>query len=62
MTYRDAAERVVLTFSDAALAVVVTAGTGLLDFAVWKGAAVVGAAAGISTLRNFIRVKLSQRV
>lgn len=60
MTYREAAERVALTFAEAALAVVVAAQTSFVDLAVWKAAAVAGGAAALSALLNTVRVKRSQ--
>lgn len=54
MTVKSISLRAAKTFLQAALAVLTAAGTGLIDVAVWKAAAVAGIAAVLSYAQNAI--------
>ncbi len=57
MNLREVAERAALTFAEAFLAIMVAAGADWVNVAVWKGAAVAGAAAVLSYVLNYVRSK-----
>lgn len=59
MKINEVVERAVLTFAEAVLVVVGAAGTDLINLALWKGAALAGAAAIVSFLLNWVRSKKS---
>lgn len=55
MSYKDVAERAALTFGEAFLVVVGASGTDLINLALYKGAALAGAAALVSFALNTVR-------
>lgn len=52
VNWQDVADRAAWTFGQSFLAVLVASGTGFVDGNVWKSAAVGGAAAVFSFLKN----------
>lgn len=55
MTLNDVAIRALKTFAQSALSVLVAAGSGFVDLAAWKGAAIAGGAALLSYLQNTLK-------